>query len=398
MLRNIVFTSAVVLLAGVFSGAFAQATKASLVSGEITAIGDGKITVNTANGAVEIALNDKTEFKRTPADKPSLTTATAAELTDAAIGDKVVVSGFPSTDGKSVAARTVYLMTKADITRKQNKDAAEWRARGITGKVKSVNQQLGQMTIEVRNMVGSTDVTLTPKGDAKFKRYAQDSIRFDEAKDSSLAEIQTGDMVRALGDRSSDGTAFSAEQVVSGAFQTVAGTIKSVDAEKNEVVIKNLVTDKDTIVVVGDASVVKRYPAEIAERMAAFQMGGGGPRPVGQGGGQRGGGQPAGGQPAGARPGPGGARVMGAPAGGGSVDEMIERFPNIKVADLKVGDMIALSSTKNGSADRIKAIKLLAGVEPFLRMAAGPGGGGRGRGLEGGFSIPGLDGGGADFP
>jgi hypothetical protein len=80
-------------------------------------------------------------------------------------------------------------------------------------------------------------------------------------------------------------------------------------------------------------------------------------------------------------------------AGGGNIDDMIERFPNITVADLKVGDMIALSSTKNGAADKIKAIKLLAGVEPFLRMAAATSGGGRrGGGVEGGFSIPGLDG------
>src|SRR6185369_11981826 len=62
---------------------------------------------------------------------------------------------------------------------------------------------------------------------------------------------------------------------------TVAGTVKSIDAEKNEVVIKNLVTNKEMTIVVGDTSVMKRYPQEIAERMS-FQMGGNGPRPVGQ--------------------------------------------------------------------------------------------------------------------
>ncbi len=53
--------------------------------------------------------------------------------------------------------------------------------------------------------------------------------------------------------------------------------------------------------------------------------------------------------------------------------------------------MIAVSSTKNSAADRIRAIKLLAGVEPFLRMAQA-GNGKRAGGVEGGFSIPGLDG------
>ena len=42
------------------------------------------------------------------------------------------------------------------------------------------------------------------------------------------------------------------------------------------------------------------------------------------------------------------------------------------------------------------AIKLLAGVEPFLRVAqassAGGQRGGRGQAADGGFTIPGLDG------
>jgi hypothetical protein len=73
---------------------------------------------------------------------------------------------------------------------------------------------------------------------------------------------------------------------------------------------------------------------------------------------------------------------------------MLDRFPTITAADLKAGDMIAVSSTKTGSLDRITAIKLLAGVEPFLRaaqMSAGGGQGGRSSGL-GNFEIPGLEG------
>jgi hypothetical protein len=79
---------------------------------------------------------------------------------------------------------------------------------------------------------------------------------------------------------------------------------------------------------------------------------------------------------------------------------MFERFDPISAADLKIGSLIAVSSSKNGSADKITAIKLLAGVEPLVRAAqaqnAGGGRGGRGGGQSGGFTIPGLDG--FDFP
>jgi hypothetical protein len=72
---------------------------------------------------------------------------------------------------------------------------------------------------------------------------------------------------------------------------------------------------------------------------------------------------------------------------------MLDRFPTITPADLKQGDMIAVSSTKSGDVEHITAIKLLAGVEPFLRAAQTSGGQGRGanRGT-GDFNIPGLDG------
>ena len=64
-------------------------------------------------------------------------------------------------------------------------------------------------------------------------------------------------------------------------------------------------------------------------------------------------------------------------------------------ADLVPGDVIAVSSTK-ATTDHVKAFKLIAGVEPFLRMAQMSAGGQRGgrqpQGVQGGFTIPGLDG------
>ena len=395
MLQNFLLTTLIFLCTGIFGSVSGQTPegglKPSVVSGDVATIGDHKIVVNTKSGAVNVALTDKTEFKRVSPENPSLKAATAATLADIGVGDKLMITGILASDGKSIPARAVYLMTKSEISQKMVKDAAEWQTRGIAGRVVSVNAQTGQINVEIRSLTGSTNLLLTPKSDARFLRYAPDSERFNEAKASTLADIKAGDMIRALGDKSSDGTALAAEKVLTGAFQTVAGTVVSVDAGKNEVVIKNLQTKKEVTIEVTETSLLKKFPTEMAERMAGFQTGAGGARPTGQGGGARpvGQGQPTGGQgqiPAGpGRGGFGGARS-------GNVDEMLERFPTIKSSDLKVGDMIAVSSTKNGSVDRIRAIKLLAGVEPFLRMAQAGNGRGRGQGVDGGFSIPGLDG------
>jgi hypothetical protein len=70
---------------------------------------------------------------------------------------------------------------------------------------------------------------------------------------------------------------------------------------------------------------------------------------------------------------------------------MLERFPNISVADLKVGDVIAVSSTRSTDLDRITAIKLVSGVEPFLRAAQANAAGRQGPRRELDLNIPGLD-------
>jgi len=335
-----------------------------------------------------VILSDKTVYKRVPPENPSLQAAVAAAFADIGEGDKLVVSGFYAADKKSLSARTVYLMTKSDIAQRNAKDSEQWRTRGITGRVTSVDPVAKKINIETRTMMGSSTVGLTLKENAKVLRYAPDSVKFAEAKSSSLLEVQVGDMLRALGDKSTDGMSFAAEEVVTGAFQTVAGTVKAIDTAKNEVVITDLRTKKDVTVSIGPSSLLKKFPEEMATRMAAFQGGQGGVRPVGQGTTPPQQGNPPNGQ--GQTPGGPGRAGFGG-RGGGGIDEMLERFPTITAGDLKIGDMIAVSSTKNGSVDKITAIKLLAGVEPFLRAAQASGG--QGSNQQGqSLNIPGLDG------
>lgn len=403
-------TFSIFMLSGTLAFVMGQGVKPTVVVGDVTSIADKSFVLAAKTGPVTISTNDKTAFKKVSAENPNLAQAAAGAFADVGVGDKLTVSVIVDPDGKMQPARTVYFIRQADIAAKNAKESAEWQRRGITGKVTAVNAATNQMTLETRTLTGSSNVVVTPKDGVKFLRYAPDSIRFDEAQPSSLADTRIGDMVRALGDKSSDGLSFAAEQVVAGAFQTIAGTVKSIDTAKNEVVIKNLQNNKDVTVVISETSVLKRFPAEQAEMLARFQMmgAGGGARPMGPGGqggqpGQGGQGGARGTQPQTGNPGanPGGSPGgqgrpgMGGGRGAGGVEDMLERSPNISAADLKVGDTIALSSTKTPDMARIKAIKLFAGVEPFLRAAqATSGRGGRGGqgGVDGGFSIPGLDG------
>jgi ribosomal protein L24 len=375
------------IVTGAFSiSAIAQtpstAPKNSVVTGDVVSIDPANVVLKTAEGDLNVSLTDKTEYKRVPPENPVLKAAVPAAFADIGVGDKLLVTGMMSADKKSLPAKSVYLMTKSDIAGRHQKDKERWATRGISGRITAVNQDTKQITVEVRGLGAATSIVLTPKEEAKFRRYAPNSITYSEAVVSKISDISAGDMIRAVGDRSADGASFAAEEIVTGAFQTHAGTVKSVDAAKNEVVITELQSKKDVTVSLASTSILKKFPEQMAQMMAARQAGGGAGGPGGQGGGQM------------QRPAGGGQGGPGGPGGGvrGGIDDMLERFPSITAADLKVGEMIAISSSKTATLDRITAIKLLAGVEPFVR-AAQMTAAAQGRGQSSpSLSIPGLDG------
>ncbi|MGI8642030.1 MAG: hypothetical protein ACR2MG_19030 [Pyrinomonadaceae bacterium] len=364
--------------------------KSNYAGGEVASISANKIVLQTKDGVIDVNLTDKTQYKRIPPENPILPAAVASGFEEIGVGDKLLVTGVVSGDKKSIPAKAVYLLSKSDIAQKNTKEQEKWKTRGISGQVTAVNPQTKEITVSVRGVIGSTDVKVTPKDNVKLLRYAPDSVNYNEAKTSSFADIKIGDMIRALGDKNTDGSTLNAEEVVTGAFQTIAGTITAINLEKSEITINSIQTKKDITIAVGKNTVTKQFPAEMAQRFAQMQtMQAGGIKP-GQGGGMR---PPQNSQQSGQAQTQGQNR-MGQSGGmrGGNIDDMLERFPNITIADLKVGDMIAASSTKGANLERVTAIKLLSGVEPFLKAQQISQGGGRRGGQDSGFSIPGLDG------
>ena len=373
-----------ILFASVFtlSAQVDYGIKGNFAGGEITALSDSKLTLKTKDGVIEVILATTTKYKKVSPENPNPSAAVDSTREEIVVGDNALVSGVVSADKSSVAAKTVYVMTKADIARKNAAEAAEWRTRGINGKVVSVNPLTKEIVVSTRSLVGETNTTITPKEKVDFRRYAPNSQVFSESLRSSLGEINPGDMLRARGDKGANNT-FQAEVIITGAFQSTAGAITAIDIEKNEITIMDIKTKKPVTIVIGKNSIVKQFPAEMAQRFAMIQaMGAAGAQPPAGTGGQ------------GNRP-PGGDGSQGNRQGGmrgGSIDEMLDGFPNITVADLKIGEEIAVSSSKVDDSQKVVAIKLLSGIEPFLKvpqMASGRGG--RNSVQNTSLSIPGLD-------
>jgi hypothetical protein len=381
----------VLLLVPAGSSASAQTTAPS--TGAPAQAGDTGITPNGAIGEVKVidvaakqliiktdagslvtvALGDKTAFMRLAPGEKTLTNAAKITFTEVGEGDRVWARGKVADDHKSVPATALIVMNKVDIAKKQEEERAEWKKRGILGIITALKPDTKEITISSRTMAGQQAITVPVSEKVEMKRYAPDSIKFADAKAAKFDELKVGDQVRALGDKSPDGTSFSAEKVVTGAFRMVSGVVTAVDAATGEVKINDSQTKQPLTIVVKQDAVLRKFPPA-SEMAGMMMMGRGGQGPAGAPAGQA---APAGGQtrpqPGGSPSGPGGpgAGGPGRMGGGGfNVQDMIERLPVIAVADVKVGDTIIVSSTKGADPTRLTAISLISGADTLLNLLA----------------------------
>ncbi len=83
--------------------------------------------------------------------------------------------------------------------------------------------------------------------------------------------------------------------------------------------------------------------------------------------------------------------------GGGDLSEMLERLPEVSIAELKPGDTLLISSTAGSDPSRVTAIHLIAGADALINMMqqrraiSGPnmaGTGMSGLGIDFGIGLP----------
>jgi hypothetical protein len=333
-----------------------------------------------------VILNEKTQYKRMAPGAKSLTGAADITLADVGSGDRVWARWRPGTDQTTVPAAQLVVMSKADLAKKQEAERAEWRKRGVSGIVSSVNPSTREITVSSSSLTGQTQSVIIPITDkVLMRRYPPDSVpKYSEAKPSKLEEVKVKDQLRALGDKSADGTHLTAEEVVFGTFKIAGGTVTEIDVANNQIKINDLTTKKPLTIVFKPDSIIRRLP------QGAAMMFGGGAGPGGPGGGGQGAGpgqarpqgqgQQAQGQTAGQGqtaqgqgPRPQGAGPGGGPQGGGrggNMADMLERLPTITINDLKVGDTILMSSLPGADPTQLVAIQLVSGAETLLAMAA----------------------------
>ena len=348
--------------------------------GEIKSIGGGTLVLSTDDGkSLSVSLPDGVRVVRIAPGATDLKSATPITVQDLTVGDRVLVRGKASDDGKSLAAAAVIVMKQSDVALKQQQEREDWQKRGIGGLVSAVDPAAGTATISVTSFGGSKKVLIQTNKKTVVRRYAPDSVKFDDAKPSKLADIHPGDQLRARGNKNEDGTEFAAEEIVAGTFRNIAGTVTAINVADNSITVMDLLTKKPVTVKVTPDSQLRKLPQPMAQRIAMRLKGqtpeGGPPAGGAPGGPATGaasgaqGARPEGGSSAGATSGPGG-YGGGAQRGGGDLQQMLSRTPALTLGEMQKGDAVILVSTE-GNASGVTAITMVAGVEPILTAAPG---------------------------
>lgn len=393
--------SAVALVASALTVLIAFPSPASQPAGQIVANKPALGTVQSITGRtialktdagveVTVTVEEGARLLRIEPGEKDLKNAVPLQFQELQPGDRILVRGKMSEDGKSLQALSVIAMKKGDIAQKQAHEREEWQKRGVGGLVSSADPATGVITISTNASGPNKTIAIHTSKDTILRRYAPGSIKFDDAKPAPLDAIKPGDQLRARGTRNPDGTELTADEIVSGSFRNIAGTVDLVSP--TSITVTDLATKKQVIVNITADSQLRRLEPPMAERIAARLKGGAAGDSAQRGApGQKPNEQPAGRAASARSEQPGGAEAPSRSSGAaGDLQQAISKMPPATIADLHKGDAVMIVATSGEGA--VTAITLLAGVEPILQaspkggqsiltpwsMSGAPGGGGEG--------------------
>ena len=247
----------------------APAPKSPPALGTIKTISGNTLTLTTDAGTeIKVVVSADAKLLRVPPGSKDLKEAAPLQFADLQAGDRILVRGKPGDDPNSMVASSVVAMKKTDIAEKQAHEREEWQRHGIGGLVRSVDASSGVITIGTATATGNKDIAIHAASTTILRRYAPGSVKFDDAKPSALAEIKTGDQLRARGTRSADGSEFTAEEIVSGAFRNIAGMIVSIDVTDGSFTVNDLATKKNVEVKLLPDSQLRKLPQPMAQGIA----------------------------------------------------------------------------------------------------------------------------------
>jgi Cu/Ag efflux protein CusF len=342
-----------------------QAARKARAVGAVKTVTGNSITLQTDAGSeMTVVIQPTTRLVRMEPGQTDLKNAPAIPLGDVQVGDRMLAGGVASDDGKSLVATTAIVMKKADVAEKQQQDREAWQKNGVGGVVKAIDAAAGTITLSTGTLASNT-MTVHVSRETVIRRYAPNSVKFDDASPGTQEQIKPGDQLRARGTKSEDGKELTAAEIVSGTFRSIPATLISSDAASNSITVTDLITKRPVTLKVGPNSQMHQLPAMFAQRIAMRLKGGA----TGSGESSAAGNATAATRSQGAETTQGGGHGQRA---GGPPDfqQMLNRMPSVSLGDLQKGSALMIVATEGTADSPSEVIILLSGVEPILTAAS----------------------------
>jgi hypothetical protein len=333
----------------------------------VKSIQGNAITLKPDTGAdVNVTVQDGAKVMRIAPGQTDLKSAAPMTLQEIQVGDRMLVRGKPGDAQDSFTASSIIVMKQADVAQKQQKDMQDWQKRGSGGIVTAIDAATSAVTVSV---TPALSVKVKTGKDTEFLRYAPNSVKFSDAQKGSFDQIKVGDQLRARGAKSEDGKELTAEEVISGTFRNIAGTITSIEATSGIsgiIVVKDVLSKKSVTVKLTPDSQMRKIPPQLAQRIAFFLKAPDAAQTVAARSGGTTAGAPAGQMGGAGAPGSGGAGAGGGRGGAPDFQQMIGRLPAVTISDLQKDEAVMIVSTPGTGGMEVSAITLLSGVEPII--------------------------------
>jgi len=315
-------------------------SKQSLLIGEAKAVevADRRLVLKTDSGTeITIVLHDRAALVQVPPGEHSLAKATPITLSEVTVGDRVLARDI-TTINNQILVRAVVIISREKLQLQRQQEQDDWRRRGISGVVEAIDLEKREVNLLTTATSGVKSVTVVISDQAQFRRYVENSIRPADAKLGTLADLKVGDQLQALGYRSPDGGRIAAEEVISGTFRTIGGSVININTEANEIQLRDLLTNQTLTVLIADTSLLRQVTAEIDGEFSSQWKRRGTPT----------------------------AQAAASPAP--NQQPRIASLSSFAITDLKPGALLLLLTASNVKSEKIIAATVLAGADGFLSL------------------------------
>ncbi|MCD9189247.1 MAG: hypothetical protein LUM44_22715 [Pyrinomonadaceae bacterium] len=331
-MRNKFFLTAFMwLVFGSLSAIQAQtASTFANFSGKISAINieSGEITLLTAEN-VSFTVNTKnvTDIRQVSAGATTLQDSAIISVAQISVDDRVLVRGKLS-DKNVIAAKQIIVIKKDDLEKREALKREDWKKRGIAGTVVKTDATNKKISVLMQGQTQPIDISFP--NNVVIQRYQKNAANLNDFKPSNFEEIKEGDQIRVLGNKSSDGLQMNAEEIFVGSFNTRVGKVVSIDLQNNELKIAEP-SNKTISVSVNPESIIRRVTPDTAAN--------------------------------------GKARTNEA-NGKINLTGLQENLPKINLADIKVGEIIAVASSSDSGAEKILGLVMVTGIDSLMGQSS----------------------------